>query len=155
MSATPPPSKTGIAIRPARPADAAGLRQLFAELGYPATPEHIEDRLAAVLAKPDHRLLVAANAGGFLVGAVHAVIIPILESDLTMQIFALVVDPGARRHGVGRRLTADAEAWGRAQGARVACLRCNIKRLEAHRFWAAAGYASTKTQYAFRKRLDG
>lgn len=154
MSDAQTPSKTGITLRPVRLADAASLALLVTELGSPAPAEQIAARLSSILGQTDHHLLVAEGGNDRPVGLLHAAVVPIIETELTLQIFAMVVAQTSRRAGIGRQLVKAAEEWGRARGCALVALRCNIKRLEAHRFWAAAGYANTKTQYAFRKPLN-
>jgi GNAT superfamily N-acetyltransferase len=150
MTRLPTPA---LAIRPAEPADAAALTVLYSELGYPASPKDIEERLRAVLRNGDHALFVADDGAGAIAGCVHGSVLPILENDLTLQIFAMVVSEKHRREGIGRRLVAAVEDWGRSRGCAVSYLRCNIKREPAHAFWAAVGYENRKTQFAFRKKL--
>ena len=140
-------------VRLAQPADTAALLALYDELGYPSTAVDTEERLRAVLRHADHALFVAVDAAGHVAGCVHGTAIPILENDLTLQIFAMVVGPTRRRQGVGRMLVAAIEEWGRARGCGVCYLRCNVKREDAHRFWQGVGYDNRKTQFAFRKKL--
>lgn len=144
---------TGLAIRPAAPGDEPALAGLFTELGYPSTPEEIGRRLPAVRADPRHCALVAAGAGGELVGCVHIGLVTSLESDGTAQILGLVVSAAHRREGIGRALVAAAEEWARRQGCRVVQVRTNLKRPVSPAFYAGIGYEHTKTQLSFQKTL--
>ena len=69
------------------------------------------------------------------------------------EIVGLVVDAAHRGRGVGRRLVAEVEAWAAARGLEVVTVRSNVARTESHPFYERLGYARTKTQHAYRKRL--
>lgn len=151
--AAPAPTGKVTSIRLAEPADAPRVAELMEQLGYATTPATVELRLRAVLRDDAHAVFVAVDEAG-LAGCIHGIVVPILESDLTLQVFALVVDGARRRAGIGRQLTAAIEGWGRERGCTIVSLRCNARRVEAHQFWSAVGYTNTKTQFAFRKPLD-
>ena len=136
----------GLDVRPASPADAPALARLSAELGYPSEPASILRRLEALLARPDHAVWVAAPATGEVVGWAHVFVSRRLESDPCAEIGGLVVEPGQRRRGVGRRLVAAAAEWGSAQGCARLRVRCRVERDGAHGFYARLGFARSKTQ---------
>ncbi len=139
------------AIRSAVMADAEPLASLFAELGYPSTLAEMQVRLGRVLTDDGHRVLMATDPGGVVIGAVHIARLMSLDADLSGQILGLVVDESVRRHGVGRALMAAAEGWARDRKCTKVILRSNVKRTAAHAFYERIGYTNAKAQYAFRK----
>ena len=142
----------GIVFRPARADDAARLVGLVEELGYPAARETLRVRLERLLAVPD-QLVVVVEEGAELLGWVHAQAFLSLASEPAGLITGLVVDPEARRRGIGRGLVAEVEAWARARGLTSLRLRARIGRTEAHAFYGRLGFARAKTQLQFRKSL--
>jgi GNAT superfamily N-acetyltransferase len=125
-------------VREAGPDDAGAIAALLGELGYPADPSAVTDRLAR-MGSADAVLL----ADGGLV-ALHR--IPLLaEGGAVARITALVVAPSRRRAGVGRALLAAAEEVARSWG----CWRAEVssgrrpERDAAHAFYLAAGFEET------------
>src|SRR4051812_17255308 len=91
-------------IRQAVESDAAELARLTTQLGYPVSEESMQARLAPIIARPDHRLLVAETPGRGLAGWIHAFRSHLMESDSRVEIGGLVVDERWRRSGIGRKL---------------------------------------------------
>jgi GNAT superfamily N-acetyltransferase len=141
-----------ISIRPARREDAAALASLSGQLGYAASPQEIESRLARILSDRDHLVLIAESAGQ-PVGWIHGAIVEAMESGRSVEIMGLVVEEQRRGAGVGRALLAHVEAWAREKGETKVTLRSNVIRTRAHAFYQRLGYEITKTQHAFRKIL--
>ena len=54
-----------------RPDDAAAVAELSTQLGYASTGAEMERRIAALLGREDHALLVATMDGEWVVGWVH------------------------------------------------------------------------------------
>ena len=133
-------------------ADAAELARLATQLGYPTTAEEATRRAAEVLGRPGHLVLVA-EVGGDIVGWIHAAPNVTLESDPAAEIAGLVVDEAFRGLGIGARLIDEAERWAADQGYGLMRVRSNVKRNRARRFYERAGYAVTKRQRNFEKRL--
>ncbi len=146
----------GIRVRPARDEDAPELARLSGELGYPAEAAEMLRRLAVIAGRADHAVFVAEGerGEGRILGWIHVGYGVQLEAGESAEILGLVVDPGVRRSGAGRRLVAAAEAWGRALGLVHMVVRSNAVREESHRFYPAIGYELAKTQRVYRKRLD-
>ena len=142
-------------VRRAITADAPRIAELSGVLGYPAEADAIRARLAHLLEREDQLVLVAAPAGGTAVGWVHAVEQELIESGRRCEIVGLVVDPGHRGQGVGRRLVAEVEAWATGRGLGLIAVRSNVTRTESHPFYERLGYLRTKTQHAYRKHLRG
>jgi len=139
--------------RPARAADAPAIAALVAQLGYDTAPSDVADRLARLLARSDHRFVVA-EGDGQLLGWVHVELSESVDVGSLAVIAGLVVDRAHRRQGVGAALMAEAEAWARQQGCPLMRLRSSATRTPAHRFYEGLGYANVKTQYSFVKPLD-
>jgi GNAT superfamily N-acetyltransferase len=139
-----------VTIQPAGLRDAAAFASLATQLGYPSSPQQVEQRLATVLGDAKH-LILAAVSEDRVVGWAHAYVCCLLESDPYAELGGLVVDEGYRRKGVGRLLLQRVENWAREQGCRAVSARSNILRQGAHKFYAARGYIHIKTQHAFRK----
>ncbi|MSR63887.1 MAG: GNAT family N-acetyltransferase [Planctomycetes bacterium] len=142
----------GIVFRSARVADAENLLGLVEELGYPSALERLQARLAQLSTRPEHALFVVEDAGALL-GWIHVQEFHSLAADPTALVTGLVVDPGARRRGLGGRLLALAEDWARARGLASVRLRARAARVEAHAFYRQRGYVAAKTQLQFRKEL--
>ncbi len=148
-------SATDVRIRPARLEDAEALATLATQLGYPSTPEEIAARLRQILPHPDHAVFVAEQPGAGARGFAHVLAGIALESGLRAEILGLVTDEALRSRGIGRRLVAEAERWAQARGFPVLCVRCNVVRSRAHRFYEELGFECAKTQKYFRKSLPG
>jgi len=140
-------------IRTAQASDAEAVAELVTELGTPSDSRRIAPLLEAIGGREGHRVFVTVDGDNRATGLLHAALVPLLESGRSLQIFALVVHPRQRRKGLARALAQAVEDWAKVSGCDVLALRCNSKRTEAHRFWESAGYAHTKTQFAFRKAV--
>lgn len=127
-------------LRAARRSDAAVLSLLLAELGYPCSREEAARRIDAVAHEDDQQLWLAELDGRSvgLLGLDFMYYVPL--GGITCRITALVVDPEARRHGVGRFLVRQAEVMAReAQASRIE-LTSAAHRDDAHAFYRACGY---------------
>jgi len=144
-----------VRIRPGRLEDAEALANLATQLGYPSTPEQMAARLRQTLPDPDHAVFVAEPAGARACGFLHVFAGISLESGPRAEILALVTDESLRSRGIGRRLVAEAERWAQARGFAVICVRSQVVRAGAHRFYETLGYECAKTQKYFRKSLLG
>ncbi len=134
--------------------DAAAVARLATQLGYPSSAAEIERRFRLVEDDPDHGLLVAEAADGQVVGWVHIHGRLLLEAEPFAEIGGLVVDEACRGQGTGRALVAAAEHWAREHGYAEVCVRSNVVRKEAHRFYEGLGYQLVKSQLTFRKALQ-
>lgn len=138
-------------VRPAIPHDAAAIAGLSGDLGYPAASGDISTRLALLLPEPGQCVRVGCDPSGRVVGWIHAAEQVVLESGRRCEVLGLVVEPAARGAGVGRMLLTEVERWAVLRGLPVVSLRCNVIRVDSHRFYQRAGYVAAKTQTAFRK----
>ena len=143
-----------VQIRRAQWPDAAVIAELFTQLGYPSATEDMMRRLPPILSSDDHRIFLATDRAGLVVGCVHVGLLVILERDLSAQIMGLVVSSAHRRQGIGRALVRAAEEWSVSRRCEMMYVRTNIVRPEAPSFYAGLGYTNAKTQFAFRKKLS-
>ncbi len=148
-----PSAAAGPAIRTARTQDAPAIARLSTQLGYPQSGDAAARALRAIRLESSGEVLVFVNEGGEVVGWIHVLLAPRLESGTFAEIGGLVVDEAARGVGIGGRLVQAAESWAGAHGSPTIRVRSNIIREEAHRFYAARGYELAKTQAVFVKNL--
>lgn len=141
----------GITIRRAAPPDAPRVAVLSGTLGYPAEEAEIARRLERLSGRADNIVLVAEAAPGRVVGWLHGVEEELLESGGRCEILGLVVDPGYRGSGVGRRLVTAATEWAASRGLAELTVRSNVIRVESHPFYERLGFARVKTQHAYLK----
>jgi GNAT superfamily N-acetyltransferase len=132
-------------------ADAATVAELSGELGYPASPEVMQQRIASL--SPDHAVYVAC-LGAQVVAWIDVSVTHHLQSDPRAEIGGLVVSSKFRSRGIGRLLVARAEQWARERGLQSVVVRSQIAREVAHNFYLRAGYARTKTSAVFTKQLE-
>jgi len=142
-----------LVVRRGQIADAMRVANLSAMLGYPVTPEIMEQRLERLLGLQTHAVFVVETPSREVVGWTHAAEQEILEAGCLCEIWGLVVAEGQRGRGVGRRLIEAVEQWALARGLGEISVRSNVVRTESHPFYERMGYARFKTQHAYRKRL--
>jgi GNAT superfamily N-acetyltransferase len=150
----PNPTKAPmIEIRSAEDRDVTTLARLAGELGYPSTPEQVRERLAVIKAAPYLATFVAVTNGDAVIGWIQLSEVHSLESEPRAEITGLVVDSNFRGGGAGSLLVERGEDWARGRGLAVIGVRSNIVRERTHVFYERLGYAVTKTQKVFRKRI--
>lgn len=141
-------------LRPARADDAVAVAELAAQLGYFATLDAIQQRLAAALAASDQAVCVA-DAQGAVIGWIQVVQWVTLDSGAFAEITGLVVDAGWRSRGVGRALVRWAQDWARQRALPRLRVRSRIERQAAHAFYRGLGFDAEKVQQVFTLPLDG
>jgi GNAT superfamily N-acetyltransferase len=146
LNITPP-------IRLAQEGDVAEIARLCEVLGYPVFPEDMAARVSSLLNSERHWIAVAGGHETALLGWVAAEHRLLLESGERVEIVGLVVDPAARRKGIGNALVSGAEHWASSRGVSTVFVRSNIARTESHDFYDRIGYERTKTQHAYTKIL--
>lgn len=146
---------TSVVIRDARHDDAGELARLCTLLAYPVDAGGMTERLATLLASPAHAVKVAAssNDDGDLLGMVAAEWRLMIEFGHRAEITALIVDPRARRLGLGQRLVDAACGWIRDRGGHDVFVRSNVARPESHAFYPSAGFTLAKTQHVYVRWL--
>jgi len=127
-------------IRPAQLQDSFALSALLAELGYGATENFIDKRLAQLIADPDECLLVAEHGPsvlGFLL--LHFIPQLALAGDFA-RISYFCIAEGERSKGVGQQLLQYAEQLAQQRGCDRVEVHCNEHRIKANSFYAREGY---------------
>ncbi|ELI6433997.1 GNAT family N-acetyltransferase [Aeromonas salmonicida subsp. salmonicida] len=125
-------------IRLAGQGDAVAMADLFGQLGYPVSPQALEDRW--LTPDPAREVLVACLDEGIAGVLVWHWLNPLHVAPEWGMISALVVDEGARGSGVGAALLAVAESHARERGCSQLELSSSLKREGAHRFYLSLGY---------------
>jgi GNAT superfamily N-acetyltransferase len=139
-----------VTIRPATATDAERLAALLTDEGYPAGGTDLAARIDR-FSTPDSHVLVA-EASGEVIGFIAFHLIPRFETDERFaRIVALVVDPGVRERGIGKRLMADAERVARDEGAAFLEVTSGHHRPEARQLFESLGYDAGLAAY-LRKR---
>lgn len=140
-------------IRRAKSEDAPRLAELTTQLGYPATPADLRQRLRQISPASQNAVFVAEAKEAGVVGWLHVTKQALLESDVRAEVNGLVVKEGHRSLGAGARLLVAAEQWARNRRCKSMSVRSNVIRERAHRFYERNGYEHFKTQKSFRKPL--
>jgi ribosomal protein S18 acetylase RimI-like enzyme len=141
----PPPA---LAVRPARPADAAAIAGLVTGLGFAATGKEVAERLPALKKEPP---LVAER--GEVIGILTWHVTPVLHRPHPVgRITMMAVAAGERRRGVGRALVEAACERLRARGCGLVEVTSNADLSGAHAFYRKLGFE--RTSYRFAKTLD-
>ncbi|WP_432945561.1 GNAT family N-acetyltransferase [Kribbella sp. CA-253562] len=143
-------------MRRAGTTDAAAVNELLRQLGYP------QDSVGATAGRirswgddPSSAAYVA-DADGNLIGLVAVHVCPFFERAGSWgRIVALVVSREARGQGIGKRLLATAESFGRSRG----CVRMEVTsadhRDDAQAFYRRCGYqVQTGQSSRFLRDLD-
>ena len=139
-------------LRSAEVGDAGRIAALSGQLGCPATPEVIRERLRLLATQGEPPVLVAL-VNGEVVGWAQVGRTLSLEAGAQAILLGLVVDGAHRGRGIGAALVAAAGAWARTQGLAVLRVRTNTTRTDTHRFYANLGFEEVKRQVVFRKDL--
>jgi len=143
-------------IRAAAPDDCAHIAVFLRELGYPATEEFVRDRLNAIAPRPDGKVLVA-DLDAEAVGLVCLQIIPLFHlAEPLGRITTLVISSKLKRHGIGRRLIAEAEMLAWEHGCDHIEIISGDQRGDAHAFYEAMGYEQVSRRFIkFRPLSSG
>jgi ribosomal protein S18 acetylase RimI-like enzyme len=145
-----------ISIRDGRPADheaLAALWRLMDELHARLVPDYFRRptpstrtraNLERIVNSPDEVVRVA-ELDGKVVGLCHLILydtppLAWVTPARRAHIDSLVVDAGARRRGIGRRLVEDGVSWARGRHADEVVLTVWAGNDEADRFYAALGF---------------
>lgn len=132
--------------------DAADVAVLAGQLGYPCSTGDIRARIEAFSKEPVEQLRVA-RLGTRVAGWVHFHLQRSLTTDSRVELATIVVDEKLRGRGIGARLVAMAEEWGREQGLPKIRLASRVTRPEAHKLYLRLGYTIDKTSHVFVKPL--
>ncbi|MGU3358777.1 N-acetyltransferase family protein [Methylobacterium sp. M6A4_1b] len=132
-------SRYGLEIRAANGGDAAGLAELLRSCGRPVAAEALAERIEALRQSPGVALIAVEWGPPSALVVLHwypslAVRLP------TAQITTLVVDPEARRRGIGRLLLKAASQAARSAGCGEIELLAGPGQTDLQAFGAATGF---------------
>jgi GNAT superfamily N-acetyltransferase len=150
---SPADNQAAITIRRAKSSDAARIAELCGQLGYPAKPAEITQRLRRIKPPSQHAVLVAESPERRVIGWLHVSVSPLIEVELRAEVNGLVVADDERSHGTGALLLRAAEQWACSRGCKSMAVRSNVIRERAHQFYLRQGFEHYKTQKAFRKLI--
>ena len=139
-------------VRTMNPEDAAAVAPLLGNLGYPSTTADVARRMEQISRLRDQALFVAEN-DGTIVGWVHVYARAVLEHDVAAEVVGIVVDPNARRQGIGKALLARVEQWAKEHGLDCVRIGSASHRTDAHAFYETLGYQKYKKHHRFMKEL--
>jgi GNAT superfamily N-acetyltransferase len=150
------PSASQLTIRQVEPRDAEAVAMLSGQLGYKATTEELQRRIAKLADCEENQAVFVASMtnDARLVGWIDVAITYHLQSEPFVLIGGLVVQDGMRGLGIGKRLCEKAEAWSRSKGISIVRVTSRSTRPDAHRFYLRDGYTEIKTSKVFEKLLD-
>jgi GNAT superfamily N-acetyltransferase len=145
-------------IRSATEGDLPRLIELYAQLSLDQPREDASQveryikSFAEITPNPRHRILVAENTGGPVLGSVTLIIVPNLT--YVARPFALienvVVDAGARGKGIGESLIRQAIELAREEGCYRVSLTSNKRRQDAHKFYERLGFTASHEGFQLR-----
>ncbi|ADG88861.1 N-acetyltransferase [Thermobispora bispora] len=132
-------------LRRAEKSDANEIFALAREFGITFRPEReaFDAALPRLLEDEDAFLTVATVDGvirGYLLGFVH---LTLFANGPVAYVEEAIIEHGFRRHGIGRRLLEEFEAWARSRGAGYV----SIATRRAAEFFHALGYEVSGTYY--------
>ena len=133
-------------IREPLAGDEDALLRLLEELGYPADPDSLGERLRRLDDDPGTRIFVA-ELGGDVVGLAVLHVMPLLERPPLARITALVVSGSQQRRGIGSRLVEHVEATARRAGCERLELTSGEHRIDAHAFYGVLGFAERSRRF--------
>ncbi|MES2064999.1 MAG: GNAT family N-acetyltransferase [Bacteroidota bacterium] len=135
-----------MSIRIANVNDAANIKLLLNQLGYPTQPEQLTDKIARLINHPDQSLVVYDNGGVKAVMSIHFVPQLALDGDFAI-ISYLAVDETARSEGIGRQLEEYCVRLAEGRNCDRIQVHCHIRRTEAHRFYERQGYQESRKYF--------
>lgn len=132
--------------------DAEAITALSHQLGYSISLSETTANIEKVVSSKDN-CIYTALCDGNTAGWIHAFIAIRIETAPFVEIGGLVVDENYRGEGVGKALIAEVKNWCLEKNINTLRVRCNTKRLEAHKFYAALGFQQNKEQKVFELAL--
>ncbi|HEY4011316.1 MAG TPA: GNAT family N-acetyltransferase [Acidobacteriaceae bacterium] len=146
-------SGAALAVRPMESRDAVAVAELVGELGYQRTAEQVRAWIAGIQDGKGQAAFVA-EVNGEVAGWIEVSLERRLQSDAFGLIGGVVVRPGLRGAGIGKRLCEAAERWTIEHGAKKIRVTSRSTREGAHRFYVRDGYEQTKVSMVFEKALE-
>ncbi len=142
-----------ISFRTAKLNDAGAITLLSEQLGYHATVNEIEERLALLINDSNNCIYVAEHNEQVLAW-IHAFYTVRVETSPYIEIAGLVVDENLRGTGVGRLLINQIVNWAAAKNCAALRVRTNTIRKETHKFYERMGFIEIKEQKVYTKQIN-
>lgn len=134
---TKPPNLT---TREAQPSDHTAIASLLRQLGYPATPALILEKIDTLLPSTMDEIVVASGQGE-VVGSISLHALPLFHAAGYLgRITRMIVDERYRGCGIGSALIANAEHWFQAVGCMKLEVTSGDHRPDVHRFYERHGF---------------
>jgi predicted N-acetyltransferase YhbS len=142
-----------VIVRAAPFEDLRPVAGLLSYLHDPSTAKADESTWRKMLDAPG-RIILVADRDDEIVGCADLSVVPNLTHDARPWALLenIVVDPSARRGGIGRALLGEAVERAKAAGCYKVQLVSNKRRAEAHAFYGSAGFESSAE--GFRLYID-
>lgn len=141
-------------IRRAEMTDASQVAICLQSLGYGASAELVQAKLAAF--GEDTDAVFVACHGALIVGVVSIHITPLFHAPGHLaRVTALSIRDGHQRQGIGKALMGAAEQWSWASGAVRVDLTSGYHRPEAHRFYEGLGYGTDSRRFVKNRPVEG
>ncbi|WP_343531302.1 GNAT family N-acetyltransferase [Pedobacter sp.] len=128
------------------------IHVLSNQLGYENDTVLLFNRLKQIVKLNDHAVFIAKQ-NDKIVGWLHCLVCLRVESPLFVEVTGLVVDEHMRGQQIGKKLIEASKHWGRHQNISIMRVRCNVIRIESHRFYQTLGFISNKEQKVFEMNL--
>jgi GNAT superfamily N-acetyltransferase len=141
-----------VLTRKMRIEDAKFINILSAQMGYELTLMEAINHIEQVIESKEDCAFVAVSEEK-IIGWIHAFKAIRIESGSFVEIGGMVVDEDHRGKGVGRVLVNKVKEWCSEQKNNSLRVRCNNKRLEAHKFYTKLGFRETKEQKIFQLEI--
>ncbi|KQM74727.1 GCN5 family acetyltransferase [Pedobacter sp. Leaf216] len=141
-----------VEIRAITEKDADIVAKLSTQLGYKSDVKQTTARIKLINNSIENCAFVAL-INGKIVGWIHAFYTLRIESDAFVEIGGLIVDETYRNHQIGKQLIENITLWAKKQELKKLKVRCNIVRIESHKFYKRIGFKENKTQIAFEKDI--
>lgn len=140
-------------VRRMRADDLAEVSDLMRMLGYEIEPDELRSRLAEIVRRDEHALMVAELADGDIGGLIHVYVRAALEKPVEAIVQSLVVRDNLRGTGIGKRLMHEAEQWAKTRGISSVALYTQLFRDDAAAFYAKRGYVEANQSRLMRRKI--
>lgn len=141
-----------IETRTITPDDAKDVQSLSKQLGYEMSLDDTVEQINEILSSKNDFAAVAVRENK-IIGWIHVFRTIRLESKPFVEIGGLVVDEKYRSKGIGRKLIGAIKQWCSQNNVYDLRVRSNVKRNDAHQFYASVGFNETKQQKVFKINL--
>lgn len=135
-------------IRLAKIDDTLAMVPLLEQLGYPVDAAVLKSKIDQLMTDPDHTLIVYEGNGQVMaLMSIHFVPQLALEGDFAV-IGYFAVDQKTRSKGIGKEMEEYCVKLAKDRGCDRIQVHCNIRRIEAHRFYERQGYHESRKYFS-------